>query len=159
MVVKQYLKLSGGADEGLYGIDVMTEWRKNGLFGLTPTDAFMLIDVANPIHVAMAVSLFGGFFWAGGMPTEVMDNLDKDWEVRTGQDKSAGGHMVWGHSHSPDWGVVDTWGIRTPASIEFLKKNGWEAYVVLHPALVSLNGRAECGLDLSELRSAIRAIT
>jgi hypothetical protein len=107
----------------------------------------------------MAVSLFGGFFWAGGMPTEVMNNIDSDWDVRPKQDESAGGHMVWGHSHSPEWGVLNTWGMRKPATFKWLKKNGWEAYVVLHPSLVSLNGRAECGLDLSELRSAIKAIT
>lgn len=159
MTVDQYFKLGNGADEGLYGIDVMTEFRKNGLFGLPPIDAFMLIDLKNRVHKAMAVSLFGGFFWSGAMPTEVMENIDADWAIRPNQNKSAGGHMTWFHSHSPDWYVGDTWGMRKPAEGEFLSTNGWEAYVVLHPAMVSINGRAECGLDLTELRYAIRAIT
>ena len=159
MVVDQYLKLGDGADEGLYAIDVMTEWRKNGLFGLPPIDAFMLIDLKNKVHRAVSVSLFGGYHWVGKIPTEVMDNVDKDFEIRDGQDHSAGGHMMWCHSYSPLWDVVNTWGIRKPASEEFLSTYGWEAYVVLHPAMVSINGRAECGLDLTELRAAIRAIT
>lgn len=110
-VQAEYRAMTGGADTGLYEIDVLRDWRKNGALGDAPIGAFAGIDPKNHEHVRQAIRIFGGCY----LGFQVQQDCLADFQAVPRRAWTPGpllpeGHAVYAVSYGPDGVDVLTWG-------------------------------------------------
>lgn len=125
-VIALYDRVNGGVDEGAACLDVLNEWRKNGL-GSDKIDAYAQINVADETEVRVAAWLFGGLYLGVALPLSAQGQ--GEWAIPVQPTSSPapgswGGHCVdvVGYDTQGVW--VITWGEALRMTWEF-----WAAYV------------------------------
>jgi hypothetical protein len=163
--IAQYSELTGyvpgdeSTDNGTYALDVFKAWRKGGLFGLPPIEAFAQVDVTYPGEVAKATFLAGGVFLCLSLPKRVASGDPRDvdiWDVPSDGDFGGdlGGHMVWLHGNA-----CNSWGRQICITDELIAARTYDAFVTFGPDDFLPNGRAYSGLDAEGLRAAVKSVT
>lgn len=146
-------------DNGAYLLDVIKEWKKDGLYG-TKILAFVELDPRDQDEVAFAVSTLGGVIFGFGLPQtaqgqevwHVQDNASDD-------DKAAwslGGHAVYCCDASPGRNAGITWGDRKSWTIPWQIRYASECYAVVLEEMVDGLISPASGLDLDGLLAAAK---
>ena len=138
-VIDQYFKESGGLDSGLYLLDSLKEWRKNGwtVGGKVYTIyAFASVDWKDHDEVKHCIHLLGGINFGMKVYQRDIDqfNAGESWHL-TGEDGSyKGGHGVYDYEFidADDNGVTCmTWGKRQRITWDFWDARIDEAYGIV----------------------------
>jgi len=127
-------------DRGAYMLDVLKQWRNDGICGHR-CEAFVSVSIE---QIPLAAALFGGVLLGLQLPETIWG--EDIWTATGGQ--LAGGHAVFVHAYSPEILVCNTWGQRRPMRSLFVQRQCDEAYAVL-----MADRPAPCGLDLEALRA------
>jgi hypothetical protein len=106
-VIADYTRLSGGVDDGLVLLDVLTDWRKAAT---RPILGYAKVDPHNLTHVKQAINMFGALYVGMQMTAEAEAQFDagKPWVPGTLQDD---GHCVLALDYTPIGLLASTWGI------------------------------------------------
>jgi hypothetical protein len=141
-VKKQYFKESGGVDSGLYMLDSLKDWRKNGIVlggrkllclkwgGETYNIyAFASLHPGDPEDMKAAICLLNGAPIGLWLPNSAMDqfNQGKVWEY-VGDNSNIGGHAVDCNSYNEIGPQYLTWGTKVQATWRFHDKFCDEGY-------------------------------
>lgn len=145
-------------DNGVYAIDVANRWRKTGLFGLPPIDAFAQVNYYSDEQMALANFALGGVLLCLSIPKRVAsgDPFEADtWDVHPqGGDGSLGGHMVLVRGD-----VVNSWGRRILMTPAFRRLYTFDAFAVVWRYSLRPGGLAYSMLDLDGLMAAVQRVT
>ena len=152
VVIADYNRLSGGVDDGLVLLDVLTDWRKATV---RPILGFAKVDPRNLTHVKQAINLFGALYVGMQMTAEAEAQFDagKPWVPGTLQDD---GHCVPALDYTPIGLLASTWGKFQPWTWA-----GWlqmvdECYIVLPAEAADPNFSP--GFDSQKLLSLLPAL-
>ncbi len=153
-VVKAYLKLGDGQDNGLVWLDVMKYWRNHGFNG-HKIFAFTSLELRNHDSLKRAIMLFGG----APIGFRVQKDAIKDFRNHTpwtpGRTEG-GGHEVFATGWTPDWIELLTWGSRQRATWPWYDEMPDEASAVLPGE--AQNGGFTPGVDYATLQQDLTAI-
>jgi hypothetical protein len=127
-----YLKLSGGADNGLVEHNVLQAWLKDGLFSNKIT-AYVPVNIKNRKEMAFALYSFGSLYLGVEMPANAEQQFEahENWHVTEDHPQPVGGHCVvatgmnafgidcitWGALQSMTWSWWDSYGIEAWVAI------------------------------------------
>lgn len=152
-----YVPGDDSTDNGVYGLDVCKRWRKDGLFGLPPIDAFAQVDFFDDDQMALANFALGGTLLCMSLPNRCAagDPRDTDtWAVHPdGGNGVLGGHMVLSRGD-----VINSWGRRILVTPEFRRLYTFDAFAVVWRTALR-DGRAFSALDIDGLLAAVKAVT
>lgn len=165
VVIAQYSAMTGyvpgdeSTDNGTYALDVFRAWKKDGLFGLPPIEAYAQVNYLDAEEVRKATFLSGGTFLCLSLPKRVAagDPRDVDvWDVPPDGDFGGelGGHLVWLYGD-----CCNSWGRQIVVTPAFIAARAYDAFVAFGPDDLLPGGRAFSGLDLAGLRAAVKAVT
>jgi hypothetical protein len=137
-----------GSDKGAYLLDVLKQWRGEGICGVR-CEAFVSVALD---HADAALDLFGGVIVGLQLPescfaSDLWDDVDPNSPI-------AGGHAVYVHAVSPGIWVCDSWGQRRAMTRAFVYARADEAFAALLP-----DRPAPSGLDLASLRADLSRLT
>jgi len=157
-VVATYLRYSP-RDSGYNILDRLKLWRRDGLWD-QKLWAFAALDPHNHTLVRSAISLFGTLDVGVNLPSawqgaELWDT-GPGWRYKPG---TWGGHSVPIIAYSADFLVAVTWGDTVRLTWRALDYYFDEAYALIDPLWLRLNGTTPDGLDLPGLRHDLDAIT
>ena len=150
---------TGANDNGCVELDVLNEWRKNGIAG-HQIGAYATVDPANVLHVKAAINIFGGLYIGVALPASAQ-NQDV-WDVATGPDSEAGswgGHCVNVVGYDADGLTVVTWGATKRMTWAFWLAYVDEAYAILSSDFLNSTGQTPGGFDLAMLQADLKAVT
>jgi len=150
------------SDQGGVELDVLTDWRKNGLGG-HKLDAFVAVNLKNLREVHRAMNLFGGVYIGVGLPItaqnqaiwDVVPNAGPDGEVG-----SWGGHCV----QIPNYDQTNTtltcitWGSLQPMTNRFFSKYVDEVWALVGADWFRSSGVDPTGLNLQQLLADVSQI-
>ena len=146
-------------DQGGIELDVLTDWRKDGLAG-HPLTAFAAVNVADPEEVRQAINLFGGVYIGLGLP--VTAQTQTSWSYVPGtsdnQPGSWGGHAVFVPKYSAAGFTCITWGQPMWMSNYFWRTYVDEAYALVSPAFMNRGGLTPSGFNMDQLLADLAAI-
>lgn len=148
-VLREYYKLTGGLDTGLYCLDVLNHWRQEHV-GPETILAFVKIDPRNHEHVQQAIAVFGSVY----VGFQVQENCIADFE--TGTPWSPGnllpeGHCVAAVGYDDTMVNVLTWGATQLGTWLWWDQTVDEAYAIL-PREAKRDGWAP-GFDFAMLEA------
>jgi hypothetical protein len=170
-IVADYMRLTGGEDDGLDLITVLNDWRDNTktcLLGAQHKIAgYVAVDATNQQRLRQAIWLFDGVYlglelsdqFLKTMPAHsgfVMDN--------TGPGDPNDGHCIVGIDYQVTGIVVLTWGMwgvmTWDAVSQYLSaNNGGECYAVLtQESIARASQKAPSGFDFAALQADLQAV-
>ena len=141
-------------DQGGVEIDVLNNWRQQGLRGFAGYQLLAYADPAptNITHVKQAISLFGGVYIGVGMPDGWQSA--SVWDTNMGDPNSWGGHAVF----IPDYDAIGptciTWGM-----LQKMTWAGFQQYVDEVHALIVPDWVPPVGFDLAALQGDLSSVT
>jgi hypothetical protein len=147
-------------EEGAIELDVLKEWRKNGI-GDHRIGAFARVSVHDHELLSTAAWLFGGLYIGLQMPISAQGQTTWDWLGRlTGPARpgSWGGHAVDVVRYDADSLTVVTWGRLQEMTWRFWDRYCEEAYCILSPDFLD-GDHAPNGFDLKALRADLALVT
>lgn len=162
-VVAEYLRLTGGPDNGLVILDVLNDWRHANDHSIT---AYAQVSI-NEQHICDAVYLFGGVMLGVSLPQYLQNRLSRnEWEWSLPHDNDQGSHIAgtWGgHAvnivgYSTRSVQIITWGRRVACSWSFLEEYADEAYALVSPYWFEKTGKDRHGFNESQLLVDLAAI-
>ncbi|MDD5486236.1 MAG: hypothetical protein PHW65_01590 [Dehalococcoidales bacterium] len=133
-VIDQYFKESGGLDSGLYLLNSLKRWRKEGWTAAGRQHniyAFASVDWKNHDEVKYCIYLLGGINYGFMVPQSCLDQFEMKlpWTVVTPDGGIKGGHGVYAFSYLNGYNalgpVIMTWGRRQQMTWDF-----WDKYCV-----------------------------
>ena len=141
-VIDAYFKETGGIDTGLYLLNSLKVWRKDGfpIGGKTYNIyAFASVDWKDHDEVKHCIHLLGGVNYGFLVPQSCLDqfNAGKIWEVVDNDGGIQGGHGVYSPAYVKLTGyneigpVCMTWGRRQQMTWKFFDKYTDEAYGIV----------------------------
>jgi hypothetical protein len=147
-------------DAGGVELDVLNDWRKNGLDGHQLL-AFADPKVSNLTEVQQAINLFGGVYIGLSLPVtaqkqDVWDVVPDDGSGNS-QAGSWGGHCVYVCAYDADGFTCVTWGQLKKMTTAFWQAYCDEAHALLSPDWIAAQG-APSGFDLQQLQADLSAI-
>jgi hypothetical protein len=162
MIIAEYLKLTGGADEGLVMLDFLKYWRNVGIDcpdGKHKIGAFAAIDPKNLISWRYTNYLFGSVFSGFILPQSAMDQFDKGqtWEVVKGS-PTIGGHCVNGGIATPRLINLGTWARKQWATVNFVGQKCDEAYAIISLDWFNKNHVTPPGFHWKDLVADLKAV-
>jgi len=133
-VVREYLRYTGGQDEGAVEADLLMYWHTKGLFS-DKAPAFAPLKVSNQAEVESAVAMFGAVYLGIDVPKPAMSQFDahQPWDL-TGtraDDEIEGGHCTVLAKYNSSGGGQLTWGAVQPYTWRWFKRYTREAWVIL----------------------------
>lgn len=148
-----------GALNGYNILDRLKYWRKEGMWS-NKLWAFTMIQPSNPVDIKVAIAEFGSADIGLNLPLAWQD--DQIWDVGSGrsyQPGSWGGHSVplVGYDEKGVWCV--TWGELQKITWEGLFRYCDEAYAVIDPEWIALDGLTPSGFDLAKLHADLQVVT
>jgi hypothetical protein len=154
-VVSEYLKLTGGTDTGVYELDLLNAWRKDGMFG-DKILAHVEVNPKNHTHVQQSIQLFGGLLV--GMVT-TQDCINQFWahQMWTPGPLTGGLHAVFVANYDPNRLTVLTWGKTQDASWDWWDECIDEAHAILPPE--AANNLFQPGFNLGQLQADLIEVT
>ena len=156
-IVKVYMRVTGGRDEGAVMLDVLKDWRKLGINGHF-IEMFMALNPKMLDYVHAALDIFGGVYvglnlpaFVEKIPTGQVWDLPEE-RAKDGSDEpgSWGGHAVCGEAYSVNEHLISvvTWGAVQPMSAAFFLAYCDECYAVLSKDWFGADNRCPSGFDL-----------
>ena len=159
--ISGYDPATGRNDDGAVELDVLKYWRKTGIAGRR-IEAFVSVDPHQPELIEQAVALFEGAYVGIALPTSAQDQ--DIWAVPAaglrgdGEPGSWGGHAVPIVGYDADGLTVVTWGALKRMTWGFVAAYMDEAYAIISPDMLELDGRTPLELDLTQLRADLDAL-
>jgi len=144
-------------DQGGVELDVLTDFKKNGLAGRRLI-AFADPSVMNLEEVRQAINLFGGVYIGVSLPLSAQDQ--GIWDVASGYDGepgSWGGHAVFVCAYDQDGFTCITWGQLKKMTVAFWRKYIDEAHALLGADWMSTTG-SPAGFNLLQLQEDLAQI-
>lgn len=144
-------------DNGAYCLDVLNEWRHNGLGG-DKIEAYVKIDHRNVQQVKTAIYLFGGVYLGVALPRSAQ-RQDGHWSVTQGpgsEPGSWGGHCINAVGYGSKTVRIVTWGQLWTVDWDFWTKYTDEAYAVVSQDWLNKRGHTFKGFDLAGLQRELQ---
>lgn len=153
-VIKTYLHITGGADDGLVMLEFLKFWRKYGFDG-HKIEGFARISVRDHENVRRAIELFGGVYLGFRVQADAIRNFEHHqmWEPGPAD----GGHCVDAVDYTPELFRVLTWGDVQDGSVRWWDAQVDESYAILPPEARE-EGFAP-GIDFATLFADLSLIT
>ncbi len=112
----EYLKFTGGQDNGCNELDVLNLWHNSGIAG-SKILGFVEVDPKNHDHIKQAIKLFGLVYLGFQVPDNCMQQFEAG-QTWTGGNLLNEGHAIIAAEYDPDtlnnltWGATQkgTWG-------------------------------------------------
>ena len=156
-VIKAYLDLTDGKDEGAMPLDALTYMRNVGIKG-HKIAAFARVDTKSELERKSAIQTFGSLYVAAALPLRLDDDRDHRWELtpidqRTDRDKprSMGGHAF------PEFGYQRGIEFAVPWNEEVVIEDPW-ADLYMEERWVFIDGQEEDEALLSVMYDQLAAI-
>ena len=151
-------------DQGTDWLAANQYWQKNGV---EVTDAtgkvvihkilgFASLDVASIAQMRYASDIFGGLQFGIRCPQSALQNT-KDWQWDP-KSPIEGGHGINNTGQGGAGGHIQSWGLDIPYSWQFMLNVLDEAYAIVSPFWLNMQGKAPSGLDLNGLLAAFKVI-
>jgi hypothetical protein len=155
-----YKPADPSTDQGGVELDVLTDWRKNGLAGHKLL-AFADPEATNVIEIKQCIALFGGVYIGVSLPLtaqtqDVWDAVDDPGDG-SAQAGSWGGHCVFVCAYDSDGLTCITWGAQKKMTWTFWNEYVDEAHALLSADWLGANG-APSGFDLAQLQADLALI-
>lgn len=139
VVVNEYLRQTGGNDNGLVMLDSLSQWRQKGWrIKSRPyrIQAFAEINRGNHTEVKRAIIANIGVYIGLGLPITAQDQfqMGQPWEYVGGSGAgiySWGGHCVYCSGYTTDGPICVTWGRKQQMTWGFWNKYCDEGYAVI----------------------------
>lgn len=152
-------------DQGGVEIAVLNDWRQQGIGvdGVEKLQAYISVNPANQIHVMQGVQYFGGVYIGVALPITAQGQTT--WDVTdpnlTGDAAAGswGGHAVFVVKYNAIGPVVVTWGQLMQMTWAFWAAYCDEAYALLSPDFLEVNGLTPGGFDVATMLSDLQDIT
>jgi len=146
-------------DNGGIELDVLNNWRKEGLSG-HDLRAFTAAQASNLVQIRQSITLFGGVYIGLGLP--VTAQRQDVWDVvpKGGADakpRSWGGHCVFVPKYDEHSFTCITWGGLKTMTLAFWKKYCDESYALLGEDWLNEKG-APSGFDQAQLKTDLSCI-
>jgi hypothetical protein len=143
-----YFAITGGADTGVYLLDMMNYWRNTGI-AADKIEAFVAIS-PNLDELRLAVQIFGSAGLGLSLPDQ---GTFGPWTVVYGPPNPNNGHYVVAVGYDDALRVVKviSWGRRMSMSYDFFLKYNDEAYAVLNDLSLNAAGVTPEGFNLAQL--------
>lgn len=157
-VVAEYLKLTGGADNGLALLDVLKPWQQTGLWG-HKLAAYAEVPWADPsLSASVTRKLLKTSTWLAGstylavwLPAALQRDPYNWTKVGTGADWRAGswgGHCIPTLFYASNVHWIVTWGKLIPVTEAFLRAYADEAWMPVSRDWVNARGKTPNGRSL-----------
>jgi len=153
----EYMKLTGGADNGLVEHDVLQAWMKDGLFG-TKISAYAPVNIKNRDEMAAAIYLFGSVYLGVEMPPDAEWQFEshQPWHVSHGAEQPTGGHCVVATGCNRFGIDIITWGSTESMTWQWWELYGSEAWVVIPEAFIELDHGPVWSIDTLQLQEDLK---
>jgi hypothetical protein len=155
-----YVHGDPNTDNGGVELDVLNNWRKNGLAGHSLL-AYADANVLNIDEVRQAINLFGGVYIGVDLPLSAQNQDVWDVIPDDGTDNyikgSWGGHCVFVPKYDADSFTCITWGETKKMTAWFWKAYVDECHVLLSPDFIAANGSPN-GFNLDQLTADLAQI-
>ena len=145
-VIRQYKKLTGGADTGLNELDTLNYWRQHSFFD-EEIKAHVEIDPKNQTHIMQGIDLFGGLFIGMGVQENTISDFNNGITWTPGPMIPNEGHCVILIDYNKDFITVLTWGGKILATWDWVYACVDEIHCILPPEFDS----PELEADLAEV--------
>jgi hypothetical protein len=151
-------------DQGGVELDVLKNWRKQGLAGHHIL-GFVDPAVTNLEEIKQSIALFGGVYIGVSLP--VTAQKQDVWDVAPGylsgsnpdaEGGSWGGHCVYVCAYDQDGFTCITWGALKKMTTAFWRAYVDEAHTILGAGWIKAN-KAPSGFDVQQLRADLNAIS
>lgn len=154
-----YVPGDPNTDHGGVELDVLNDWRQNGLAGNVLT-AFADPLVKNLTEVRQSISLFGGVYIGLSLP--ITAQTQDVWDVvknggANARPGSWGGHCVFVPKYDKNGFTCITWGQLKTMTLAFWTKYCDEAHALLSPAWINQN-KSPAGFNMAQLQADLGAI-
>lgn len=173
IVLALYMKWCGyvlgdpSTDEGGVLLDILKNWRKDGIDGHKLL-AFAQIHlpsynnkvIVSPAEIKRAIWMFGGAYVGVQLPVSAQ-NQDV-WDVVSGQDStpgSWGGHCIYLVAYDKDYVYAVTWGTVQKMTWAWFAKYCDEAYACVLQDWFKITGVNPQGLDMAQLIADLTYVT
>jgi hypothetical protein len=153
-VQKLYFHLTGGADTGLYELDVLNHWRQSGALG-EKILAYVKIDPKNHVHVEQAIEIFGGVYLGFQVQQNCVQEFDNKQPWTPGP-LTNDGHAVFAVGYDPNGVTVLTWGNTQQGTWAWWDECVDEAYAIL-PQDATKPGYAP-GFNIAQLQADLNDV-
>ena len=162
-VIAEYMRLSGGNDDGLVMIDVLNDWRRANDHSIV---AYAQVGITEQ-HISDATYLFGGVYLGVALPAYIGERMQRghwEWSLPTAADQGSqipnswGGHCVNVVGYSTRGVQLVTWGRRIRCSWSFLEEFADEAFAVISPYWFEKTGKDRHGFNQTQLLTDLAAI-
>jgi len=133
-VVGTYLKQTGGADNGLYMLDSLNVWRKEGwIAGRKAYNIYAFAKLNSSYHddVKYSIMLFRGVMAGLALPNSAKNQSVWDVSIYDGERGTWGGHCVYIHAYNETGPICMTWGRKQQMTWAFFTKYCDEAYAII----------------------------
>lgn len=145
-------------DQGTDLLSLLNFWRSTGILG-HKIYAYAEVDPSSGAHVRAAVQLFGGLYIGVQLPQSAMDATQNGQAWTNITDTNIiGGHCILVVAYCQNGLTCVTWGQKQQMTWDWFNKYCDEAFVVLSPDFVGLNGLAPDGFNLSQLAVDLQLI-
>ena len=151
-----YVNGDASTDNGGIELDVLNDWKKNGLAGHALL-AFADPAVANLTEIRQTIALFGGCYIGMEVPNFIMDSIPQVWDVTTDDGGIDGGHCVFVAGYDAESFTFISWGTVYKMTTAFWAKYVDEAHGLLSSVWIGANG-APSGFNLNQLQADLSAI-
>jgi len=148
-----YFAITGGADTGVYLLDMLNYWRKTGISS-DKIEAFASIS-PNLDELRLSIQLFG----SAGLGLSLPDvGTFGPWTKVTGPPNPNNGHYVCAVGYDDAKKTVDviSWGKVMPMSYAFFLKYNDEGYAILNDLSLGPAGKSPEGFDFASLADDLK---
>jgi hypothetical protein len=155
-----YNPVDPSTDQGGIELDVLTDWKANGLAGHRLL-AFADPKAANLVEVRQSIALFGGVYIGISLPLTAQSQDVWDVVPDDGSGSSAagswGGHAVFVPAYDANGFTCITWGQQKKMTTAFWQMYVDEAHALLSPDWLTAKG-SPSGFDLAQLEADLALI-
>lgn len=141
-------------DQGGVELDVLNDWRKNGLDG-HEIDGYAYATIGSQTEIQQAIYLFGGLYIGVELPNVAFQQ--SVWDVTPDDGGIAGGHCVYIVGYDAEGLTCITWGKLQKMTWAWWAKYVDEAYAILSPDWIDSTA-SPSGFNLTQLQNDINAI-
>lgn len=152
-----YIPGDPSTDNGAVEIEVLNYWRNNGLGPAGhKIAAYASVNVKDETELTQAINLFGGIYVGVALPISAQSQIGGVWDVTSGSNSSPGswgGHAIPILDYDQDTFTCVTWGALQKMTWAFFLAYCDEAYALITPDWIAVDGASPSGFNLATLQS------